>query len=270
MSFISRLERFDRVDSTQRIVREWLNAAVPAVCVAVADEQTAGRGRLERTWHAPTGAALLLSAGFRPDGVPLREGWRWAATASLAMLDAAEEVAGLRDGTISLKWPNDLVAEDDQGILRKVAGVLGETQAADGNVTTVVIGIGVDADWPATEFPADLASSMTSLRELGHGRPVDRDQLLDAWLARLEPRMEALDGGHFDAGSWSSRQITTGRHVDLDLGHRHEEGRATGVDPDSGALLLEVDGRGSAIASGEVIRCRIIRPLEVPGLDRSV
>ncbi len=66
----------------------------PEVCLAVADEQTAGRGRAGRTWAAPPGAALLLSLGFRPAWLAPDRAWRLAAIASLAMADAAEEVAG--------------------------------------------------------------------------------------------------------------------------------------------------------------------------------
>lgn len=266
-AFLSRLERLERVDSTQRVVREWLDAGTDQVCVAVADEQTAGRGRQGRGWVAPSGAALLVSAGFRPTGLPLRHAWRLAATCAMAMLDAAEDAAGLRDGTLWLKWPNDIVAEGGDGRLLKVAGVLGESTAREqdpdtGALTdTAIVGIGINADWAAADFPAELRDSMISLRELAGGRPVDRDALLDAWLARIEPRYEALLEGHFDAGGWSSRQRTTGRQVEVDLGTRVLTGIADGVDPDTGALHLAIrggDGSPMAINSGEVIRCRVI------------
>lgn len=261
MSFVSRLDRFGAIDSTQRVVREWLNEGTPEVCVAVADEQLGGRGRNDRSWSAPSGAALLVSAGFTPTPVPPPQGWRLGATSALAMLDAAEEVAGLRDGTLWLKWPNDLVAEGADGRLLKVAGVLGETSIDRARLTGAVIGVGVNCDWERTRFPDELAHAMTSLHEVSGGRPVDRDVLLEAWLHRLEPRTEALYGGAFDAGAWSVRQRTTGRQVELELGDGRIEGRATGVDPLTGALLVEVDGRPTAIDSGEVVRCRVMQPL---------
>ena len=104
-------ERFDRVGSTNDVVRGWLADGTPEVCLAVAAEQTAGRGRDGRTWVAPPGAALLLSLGFRPTWLAPESVWRLAAIASLAMADAAEAVAGLAAGTIRLKWPNDLVLD---------------------------------------------------------------------------------------------------------------------------------------------------------------
>lgn len=255
-SFLSRFERFGEVDSTQRIVREWMEAGQQEVAVAGADHQTAGRGRLSRTWQAPNGAALLLSIGFRPAGLALHHGWRLAATVALAMVDAAESAAGLRDGTLWLKWPNDIVAlHGDE--LRKVAGVLGESVAAGERVDWSVVGIGVNADWARPDFPPELASTMTSLRELSGGRPIDRDLLLDEFLARLEPRYEALRGWTFDAAGWSTRQVTTGRAVEVQTGVGVVAGVAVGVDPEGGALLVRSGDRIRAIDSGEVVRCRL-------------
>ncbi|MFN8518977.1 MAG: biotin--[acetyl-CoA-carboxylase] ligase [Chloroflexota bacterium] len=258
-SFVSRLERFASVPSTQPIVRGWLEEGVSEVAIAVADEQTAGRGRLGRSWAAPSGAALLVSAGFRPVDLPARHAWRLADTVSLAMLYAAEDVAGLRDGTLGLKWPNDIVADGPDGLLRKVAGVLGEASLDDDRVETAVVGIGVNADWPLELFPADLAPSMTSLRELSGGRPIDRDALLDAWLARLEPRSEALRLGRFDSGGWSARQRTTGHVVELDSPDGRRTAQAVGVDPETGALLVAgPDGATRSIDTGDVTRTRLV------------
>lgn len=260
MTFPSKLERFKAVDSTQRVVREWLEAGEPEVCVAVAEYQTEGRGRLGRDWTAKPGAALLLSCGFRPTALPAHQAWRLAAIVSLAMRDAAEEVAGLKDGTLWLKWPNDIVADAPDGSLRKVAGVLGESVASGEQVEWAVVGIGVNTDWRMTDFPWAIAPTMTSLRELAGKRPIDNEALLDAFLARLEPRYEALAAGRFDSGGWSRAQRTTGRTVVVSLGGNEGlTGPGVGVDPDSGALLLRPDG-GELVAvdSGEVVRCRVL------------
>lgn len=264
--FIARLERFGSIPSTQPVVRSWLEAGTAEVAIAVADAQTEGRGRLGRTWSAPPGAALLVSAGFRPAALPARHAWRLGATVALAMLDAAEDVAGLRDATLGLKWPNDIVADGPDGLLRKVAGVLGEAVLEGDRVVSAVVGIGVNGDWQACDFPADLASSMTSLRELSGGRPIDRDVLLDAWLDRLEPRYEALLSGVFDSGAWSTRQRTTGHTVEVDGPDGRRTAPAMGVDPESGALLVtEPDGRVTHIDAGDVTRCRVVA---LPGLQR--
>ena len=259
MTFPSHLEHFRAVDSTQRVVREWLDAGTPEVAVAVAGYQTQGRGRHGREWLAPAGAALLLSVGFRPPRMAATHGWRLAAIVAMAMRDASEEVAGLADGTLGLKWPNDLVADGPHGSLLKVGGVLGESVANGERVESAVIGIGINTDWKAADFPWRLAPTMTSLRELAGRRPIDNAALLDAFLARLEARYEALRTGRFDAGGWSAAQKTTGRTVVVDMGTEMITGPALGVDPESGALLMRGDdGTPRSIDSGEVVRCRVI------------
>jgi BirA family biotin operon repressor/biotin-[acetyl-CoA-carboxylase] ligase len=257
VTFPRKLEHFRAVDSTQRVVREWLDEGSDEVAVAVADYQTAGRGRQGREWMTPPGGGLLLSVGFKPRFLAPKHGWRLAAVVSLAMRDAAEEQAGLKDGTIWLKWPNDLVAEATDGSLRKVAGVLGESSISGRRVKSAVVGIGINSDWKSADFPWALAPTMTSLRELAGRRPIDNAALLDAFLARLEPRYQALNDGTFDAAGWSTAQRTTGRRVVVELGDETLSGIGTGVDPDTGALLLEPEiGPQISIDSGEVLRCR--------------
>jgi BirA family biotin operon repressor/biotin-[acetyl-CoA-carboxylase] ligase len=257
VAFPARFQKFRAVDSTQRVVREWMEEGADDVSVAVAEYQSEGRGRQNREWMAPPGSGLLLSVGFRPERLGANHAWRLAAIVSLAMRDAAEEQAGLKDGTLWLKWPNDIVAEANDRSLRKVAGVLGETVAAERGVQTAVVGIGVNTNWDSVDFPWALSPTMTSLRELSGKRPIDNEALLEAFLARLEPRYEALKSGRFDAGGWSTAQRTTGRQVMVDLPDDTLAGIATGVDPETGALLVESDGRNVSVDSGEVVRCRV-------------
>jgi BirA family biotin operon repressor/biotin-[acetyl-CoA-carboxylase] ligase len=261
--FLARQERFAAIGSTNDVVRDWLADGQPEVCLAVADEQTAGRGRAGRTWTAPAGRALLLSLGFRPAWLAADRVWRLAATVSLAMADAAEEVAGLADRAIRLKWPNDLVVEDaaTPGTVRKLGGVLGETDGLGTADPTAVVGIGLNAGWPAAEFPSALAATMTSLHEASGGRPIDLALLLDAFLARVEVRVEALRGGRFDVADWTDRQLTTNRIVRLvgaDGGSVVVRARRS--DPLSGALIVEdpdaPDGE-RAVVSGEIEHLRL-------------
>jgi BirA family biotin operon repressor/biotin-[acetyl-CoA-carboxylase] ligase len=259
--FISRQERFRLTGSTNDIVARWLADGTPEVCLALADEQSSGRGRQGRTWSAPPDRALLLSVGFRPSWLEPHHAWRLAADVALAMADAAEEVAGIRDGTIRLKWPNDLVVEADDGGILKLGGVLGETDGLGGEDPRVVVGIGINADWPAGEFPPELAGAMTSLREVSHGRPIDRAMLLDGFLSRLEPRILALREAKFAVGDWIDRQVTTGRIVEIE-GVRDDTFAvlAVGVNPDTGALLVEDparEGEELAILSGDVRHARL-------------
>jgi BirA family biotin operon repressor/biotin-[acetyl-CoA-carboxylase] ligase len=260
-AFLSRNERFQSVPSTNDIVRDWLTEGTPEVCLAVADEQTAGRGRSGRSWVAPNGAALLLSLGFRPAYLDPDRLWRLGAIVALAMADAAEEAAGLSMGRLRLKWPNDIVVEARRapGGVRKVAGILGESTGAGTRDVTATVGIGTNNDWRRGDFPADLTDVMTSLREVSRGRQVENDVLLEAFLVRLEARLVALRDGHFDVAGWHDRQVTTGRSVRIELpGGEIREATAVGVDGLTGALIVADDlGAESELLAGEVVHVRL-------------
>ena len=267
--FLSHQERFAVVGSTNDVVRGWLAAGTPEVCLAVADEQTAGRGRAGRSWQAPPGGALLLSLGFRPTTIPPGLVWRLPACVALAMADAAEEVAALADGTIGFKWPNDLVVDNAAaGGVRKVAGVLGESDGLGSDDPRVVIGIGINADWRRDDFPLELADSMTSLREASNGRPIDRGQLLDGFLNRLEARVVGLRQGWFAIGDWVDRQVATGRRVRIEYPDgRTEDVRAVGVDAATGGLVVErpdAPGEERIVHSGEIHHVRLAEPDSAP------
>ena len=235
-----------------------------------------------------------MSCGFRPSWLGPERVWRLGATVSLAMCDAAEEVAGLREGAVALKWPNDLVvevagphallvgvasaAEAAERLtaplaLRKVAGVLGETDGLGTDDPRVVVGIGLNADWPAADFPPELAATMTSLREASAGRPIDREALLESFLEHLEARLAALRGGYFDLQTWTARQALT-RHVvwldgvavseGADLRGAVAEWLVDGVDGATGALVVskmgadgDAAGEPVLVHAGEVVRVRL-------------
>ncbi len=256
---VERLERFALVGSTQDVVRDWLAAGEAEICVAVADEQSAGRGRLGRRWLAPPGRALLLSAGFRPASLPVEQGWRIPALGALAMLDAASALLGREAQGLALKWPNDIVVVRG-GRPRKVGGVLAEAVLTGGALASVVVGLGTNVNWPASAFPAHLGAAMSSLSEAGRG-PVDRELLLQGWLERLEAGYAALAEGRFEADRWAGAQATTGASVSVRTVGAVVRGTAVGVDRQSGDLLLEEAGTGRAhrLSAGEVLACRLHR-----------
>ncbi len=146
------LRRFGRIDSTNRYLLDQARRGAPEGLWAVADHQTAGRGRLGRRWEAPPGASLLASVLFRPALEP-EDLHLCTALVALAGIDACAEVAGVSPG---VQWPNDLVVDD-----RKLAGVLAEADArAPGGPPgsrAVVVGIGVNVDWPGPRAPAARA-----------------------------------------------------------------------------------------------------------------
>lgn len=257
-AWVSRFERFEAVESTQAVVRQWLSEGETGVCVAVADQQTDGRGRLGRSWQALAGHALLVSIGFRPKDLAVGHGWRLPAIASMAMLDTATSLLGPTADRLALKWPNDIIAIHHGGLV-KLAGVLAESVSQDARVDSAVVGIGINVDWPKADFPAAISNSMWSLSEATGGRRVDREALLLGWLERLEASYGALARGDFDADRWMAAQITTGAQVEVEQGHRVVRGIAVGLDAESGALLVRSDPGDALerIDHGDVVRCRL-------------
>src|SRR5947207_2099632 len=172
------VRRFAELDSTNRHALELARQGVPEGLVVVADHQTAGRGRLDRTWEAPPGSSLLVSVLLRPALEPELV-HQVVMAAALGLADAVGEVAGF---TPELKWPNDLVVGD-----RKLAGLLAEREPGSAAFRpAVIVGAGVNVNWPA--FPPELAELATACN-LEAGRAVDRDALLEEYLARLGHRL---------------------------------------------------------------------------------
>jgi BirA family biotin operon repressor/biotin-[acetyl-CoA-carboxylase] ligase len=157
----------ERCESTQRE----LPVDAPEGAVAVAEEQTEGRGRLGRAWYAPAGASVLVSVNLAPPVETARLP-ELSIVAGRAIAEAVAAVTGLRP---ELKFPNDLLIGG-----RKVAGILAE--ARDGRV---VLGIGINANIPHAELPDGVDTPPTSLL-VATGKPVDRARLLVEVLAELE------------------------------------------------------------------------------------
>jgi len=167
--------RYDFVEScasTQRL----LAPGAPEGAVAVADEQTEGRGRLGRRWQAPAGTSVLLSVQLRPAAAPQR----YPELTVLGAEAAAAAIRALTELEPTLKEPNDVLIGG-----RKVAGVLGE--AGEGRV---VLGIGINANVAPEELPAEVRIPATSLLA-ETGRRVDRRLLVAELLAELERRYDA-------------------------------------------------------------------------------
>ncbi len=227
-------------------------AGPPAPLVLVADHQTAGRGRLDRTWEAEPGASLLVSIGLGGADLPAERLTLLPAAVGAAAADAC---AGTR-----LKWPNDLVAPGSgpDGTDLKLGGVLSELVEVEGVGPFVVVGLGVNLD--AASVPAELADVATSLDRV-LGGPVDREVLLvdllvgldERWLPLVEPA--SADPGEFLA-AYRARSATIGRRVRVDLGHSVLVGTAVDVAAD-GALVLEDDQRvRRAVSLGDVVHLR--------------
>jgi BirA family transcriptional regulator, biotin operon repressor / biotin---[acetyl-CoA-carboxylase] ligase len=252
-----------RVAETGSTNRDLLAAAADGAAdgvVLVADHQTAGRGRLDRSWVAPPGSSVLMSVLLRPD---LGAGDAHLLTTALAV-GAAEACGGVAGVDVRIKWPNDLVvAADDHGGVRKVAGILAESSVERGRLSAVVVGIGLNVNWPA-RLPADLESIAVALNHVA-GHDIDRDDLIVATLAGLERWCAPLSGDDDGRGAGQSvlmaearsRSATLGRRVRAEIGAETVEGTAQELS-EAGELVVETaEGRRTIIA-GDVVHLRTV------------
>jgi BirA family biotin operon repressor/biotin-[acetyl-CoA-carboxylase] ligase len=215
----------------------------PEWSVLVAGHQTAGRGRMGRSWDAPPQSSLLVSVLLRPRMEP--------SSAPLLSLAAAVSMGlALSDARVSVayEWPNDLMTQGE----RKIGGILTESRIEDGELLHVVIGVGLNMTQGVDDFPADLRLPATSLAL--EGATPAPETLLGPFLIRLEQRY-----GH---GFHPDRVLTPYRLQCATIGRRVRattldgaivEGTATDVDS-TGALLLETADGEARVAFGEIGR----------------
>jgi BirA family biotin operon repressor/biotin-[acetyl-CoA-carboxylase] ligase len=253
--FGRRLIALPSTGSTNDVAKDLAAKGTPEGTVVVADEQTAGRGRMGRRWLAPPRTCLLCSIIFRPDLPPIQVQWLTMLCA-LAAADAVKEVAGLQ---VWLKWPNDIVVKSpipspQPQHWRKLAGVLTETGVRGERLEFVVVGLGVNVNVPQ-EVLSTLAPDATSiLAEVG--QPVDRIALLAKLLTEVERRYETLRAGGSPYREWVARLATLGQSVVATTSAGILVGVAESVD-EIGALLLRTpDGVLHRFLSGDVTLAR--------------
>nr|WP_232304517.1 biotin--[acetyl-CoA-carboxylase] ligase [Microbacterium sp. XT11] len=215
----------------------------PHLSVLLTDTQTAGRGRLDRTWVAPAGASVAISVLLRR--LPAGEGLGWVPLAAgLAMAEAVSAQLPGRD--VGVKWPNDVLVEG-----RKICGVLAEA-APD----AVIVGAGVNTAMTGEQLPVPSATSFAVL-----GETADVDVLLAEYLRRLELSLQLLraSGDAVSSGlhaEVSARCVTIGSEVNVSLPDgRTLAGTATGID-DGGRLVVESEGVNIVVAAGDVVHVR--------------
>jgi BirA family biotin operon repressor/biotin-[acetyl-CoA-carboxylase] ligase len=268
--FVTDIVFQETVSSTNQVAKERAADGAPEGLLAIAEEQTAGRGRLGRNWWAPARSALLMSLLFRPELAIEQPGYlpaedqgpgRGQTGASgddspavqqlimLCALAAADAITELTQLPVDLKWPNDLLVHG-----RKLAGLLAESMFKGDQLDAVVIGIGINVNTDFASAPPFFAAA-TSLRlELGH--PVDRMPVLVAYLDGVAQRYTRYKQGTLPFDEWASRLATLGQRVTAYLGSRTvtsqpaSEGRsqqrlsgiAEGVDNTGALLLRTADG----------------------------
>ncbi|HEY7951780.1 MAG TPA: biotin--[acetyl-CoA-carboxylase] ligase [Solirubrobacteraceae bacterium] len=223
--------------STNDRARELVIAGAPHGTLVTADEQTAGRGRMGRSWSAPPGSSLLMSLLLRdaPSPLPL--------LAAVAVCDVVGPEA-------RVKWPNDIVIEEpgtssaEGATLRKLAGILTEGRPQEG---WAVLGIGLNVAVRIGDLPPELRGTAATLGLA----PEAVEPTLAALLAALERRLAEPPPATLDA--WRKLDALRGREVSWIEGEKQRYGRAEGID-DSGRLLVTTaDGSSATLDAGEVL-----------------
>ena len=239
------LHCLDTIDSTNSYAKRIAMTGAPEGTVVIANDQTAGRGRMGRQFQSPRDKGIYLSVLLRPEMEPQRL-MPVTAMAGVAVCDAVEKVCGVRPG---LKWPNDPVIGN-----RKLCGILTEMslEGETGRVQYLVLGIGINVGQEAEDFSPDVAAIATSLSAY-LGRPVSRPELAAALICELEKLYETLKAG--DLGDYLNAYrrdcVNLGKTVQL-LGEEREVVTAVDIDGEFGLVVRTGEGGEKTVRSGEV------------------
>lgn len=239
--------RFESLPSTNTELSRLASEGAEEGVSVVADEQTAGRGRLQRAWSSPKGAGLYFSILLRPK-IATNYWPLITMMAAVAVYDALGEACRLQ---ADIKWPNDLLSGE-----RKICGILAESiETPSGRA--VIVGIGINLTENA--YPSELADVATSISE-ATGRPVDREAILAGLLRWLTHWYSLLNESALPesiVSAWSSRSsYAFGRLVQVTNGNEVWQGTTCGIERD-GALRLRTAGDEiKLIRAGDVHRVR--------------
>lgn len=229
---------YPRLTSTMDVAKREAQQGAAEGTIVVADEQTAGKGRLKRGWLSPKGS-IALSIILYPSLPHLPS---LIMLASLAVVHSIEAVTGLKS---QVKWPNDVLINS-----RKVCGILIESDVRGNTVDYTIIGIGVNVNLRLSGFPEILSTATSLCDELG--REVSRLSLIQRLLVEIEKLYLSLPAGGSVYEEWRDSLVTLGKRVQVKSGKTMYEGIAESVASDGSLLLRQLDGSLTRIVAGDV------------------
>jgi BirA family transcriptional regulator, biotin operon repressor / biotin---[acetyl-CoA-carboxylase] ligase len=234
----------EETDSTNLQAHEQGEAGGRHGLVVVADRQTAGKGRLGRQWVSPPGVNFYASVLLRPTFLP-RQAPQLTFLSAVAVARAVQEVAGL---SARVKWPNDVLVGG-----RKIAGLLNEMSAETERIHYVILGIGVNLNMRAEQFPKDLRYPATSIL-LETGAPVSRTAFARALLRHLDSlyALYLAEGFPPLRHAWEAHFDLVGREVEVDFRSTLLRGVVEGIDAEGALLLRREDGQLEKVLAGDV------------------
>ncbi len=234
----------ETVDSTNTWARRLARAGAVEGTVVLAEEQTAGRGRLGRGWFSPPGVNVYLSIVLRPSVPPARAP-QLTLVAGCAVAATIAALAGTRP---ALKWPNDVLLAGG-----KVSGLLTEMDSEADRVAFVVLGIGVNLNASAQALRHGVGAPATSILA-ATGRVVERAAFVGRLLGELEGRYRRYlaDGFAGVREEWESYSCVTGREIAVAGPDGERRGRAVGIDADGALMLRGPGGEMLRVLAGDV------------------
>ncbi len=241
----TKLHYYSEVDSTNRQARTLAENGALEGEIVIAEQQTRGRGRLGRNWVSPPFLNLYLSIILRPKLPPGHA----AQITLMAAVALADTVAAFTLDPPAIKWPNDLLLRG-----KKLAGILTESSITAERVNYVILGIGVNLNFPHALMPDAIRQRATSLMECA-GKPVSREAFLGRLIHDLDRCYGILGEAGFDAiaPQWQAHFNLHGKRVRVEMGDEALAGIAKGIDRD-GALIVEGEGgQCHRIVAGDVI-----------------
>lgn len=236
------IQLYDQVDSTNTLAKSLAAQGAPQGTVLIADRQSAGRGRLGRSFLSPGGVGIYLSAILRP-GCPPQDLMHLTCAVAVAMCDAVEAACGLRPG---IKWTNDLVVGT-----KKLGGILTELSLNPKTalVDSAVVGIGINCCQSSEDFDETIRS-MACSAQMVTGKEVDRN-VLAAEMIRALARMDLTQKDPI-LERYRDGCITIGKPVSVVRGAEIRHGTALDVDEEGALVVAFDDGSTQAVNSGEV------------------
>ena len=250
------IEFYHAVPSTMPVARQRIvtRGDAAAGAVIIADEQTGGRGRLQRSWDAPAGRGLLGSYILCADLLPERSSLA-VMLAGLAVLRAIRQCCPQRQERFHLKWPNDVIALEAGGPV-KLAGILVETVFHKEKLRGVILGIGVNVNQREHELPTARSRGLppSSLMIAGRQSAIDRGDLLVALCRALDHLCAPDSRPHADAvhARWERALYGLGAVVTVQGGDGSIRGRAVGTSPHGALLVRTAEDETLEIHSGDV------------------
>ena len=235
----------DRVDSTNKYLKDMAFSGAQDGQVVIADEQTMGRGRMGRNFKKKKNKGLYFSYLIKPD-IASADAVSITAWAAVATLRAISRVTGFTPG---IKWVNDLVAN-----CRKLCGILTETsiESETGRIDYIIIGIGININNEASDFPKEIKDIATSIAlEIGH--EVSRAEIAAALVEELD--IMRSDWPHNKAAylkAYRDYDITCGRKVNVISGDKIISAKAISINEDFSLKVKYSNGRTADVSSGEV------------------